>query len=1370
MPRRLRRLLPFPAFILLLSSLPLPAQQIENCRFRPEQEAERRIICLTRAQGAAKTDARLDEPWWPRAVVCERFTIGGGKPAQNQTALMAAFDDQNLYLAVVCRVAEIAKLKRTIAEAGRDKGVWGEDCVDFKISPDGGRTEFQFLVNANGARDDTRNSVADWNPSWERAAQVAADSYIVEMAIPLAEIGVPAGRPGASLLFTFGRNDRTTGEVSTAFEPYGDISKSPLLVLGTEKEFREASASVLTREVAVALYLDRDQYPSFEKSATGRVRIASPKTGGRLVGRPSVELSVWQGDRKLAAKTLQPLESPKLDFDLNLGGLVPGAYEFRAEIKDQNDTLGGARREFVIVEGAAARSGRIEITVPKTVAAMSAWPITFGVPFPWGALDSPDNVRLLDANGAEVPIQAKTAGRWSKKGSVRWLLVDFIAPVGETDGRYTLVYGPDVGRAAPQGAAVPLAVETSAEFVVTTGPLRFTVPKNKTPGLAALWLDVNRDGRFDPAEQLIKPDDKSLGAYMISDAGTAFLGRLDAGVSVVLEESGPLKACVRVSGWHVSESGQKLGQYILRYYAYRGLPFIRLYHTFIITAKADEARYRDIGYSLPFPSYFFFFGTPRVDFGRPQKTGAYLLQLDDQRFKIYEEGVFKDEGGRAEGWVTTGFPGRMLTLAVKDFWQQFPKELEVTPAALNVHFWPAHGEAHRRTGANLSVRNIYHQWFAHEGEALDFSIPAEIIPYVDKESPEEGAGGIRAANPMGLAKSHEMLMYFHTEDVERARSRTVNQVFQDAPAAVCAPAWVSGSQVFGRIAPRDPQRFPQVEKALDETFDCIKRQQEMDRDYGMFNYGDSHHNWNWRERRWDLHRIWRNTHHGWTRWPWLLFARTGSKELLAWADANARHIADVDHCHYTTKEFDGLPYPKGKCVGGICDYKGFVHWASGGRLCYNSAADAMLWHYYMTGNERSLTAALEHGAALVADGRPHAHREGSGRATSAAACYFHTWDNDYLEFLERTVDKLLGTQREDGSFPQWENFAPFLQHYVDLTQSRRGMKAMARWADWTAAQGMFEDGYHAKINVLAHAYLYTGDEKYLSAASERVSAFVDHLYEGEDPRYRGMFIAYPSNLEQSYFMLEVPYYLHALAKLGRAPAPPAPACSVTRILSREDLDGKRRYVFRARIRQAADAPMRLKIELRAPPKVAYVARLQPVGGGAPTQSPIGDGSPWRTGEIEVPQDGALDYELIVFGEQGFFVKVPVTHGRPDLKEVYPVLPEGSWIGEGFRYYFAVPDGAASMTLRYQGRAWPIRLEVFDPAGKRAGEDTWIGWSTPYTDTRAFCVTPGDLPRSGWSFRFLAHGLGNLFEPELDPPRKDHVFYFAASPEKWFVPK
>ena len=60
---------------------------------------------------------------------------------------------------------------------------------------------------------------------------------------------------------------------------------------------------------------------------------------------------------------------------------------------------------------------------------------------------------------------------------------------------------------------------------------------------------------------------------------------------------------------------------------------------------------------------------------------------------------------------------------------------------------------------------------------------------------------------------------------------------------------------------------------------------------------------------------------------------------------------------------------------------------------------------YSQGDERSLTTALEHGRALIESRRALQHREGSGRTTSACELYFNSWDNDYLDFIERTVDR-----------------------------------------------------------------------------------------------------------------------------------------------------------------------------------------------------------------------------------------------------------------------------------------------------------------------------------------------------------------------------
>lgn len=1350
---------------LVSSARPGGAEFIEALDFRVERAPERAVVHALQVTVPPTIDGALDEQWWEDALVSPAFLVGG-QPATHPTSLRAAFDDQNLYLAAVCTAPDP---KRDVPADVHDGNVWGDDCIDLKLSPNGGATSMQFLVNANGARWDLRDGDDRWNPEWTCAAVLNDDGYVIQLALPLAEIGVAELQPGMSLLFTCGRADRTNRQLSTAFgETYGDVMKAAELVLGTaEERAARASAVSMTRDAQLAVYLDRDQYPSFQRLATGRIRTTSPSSGPELQGAPTIEIALLRDGREVEARTVTPVESPVLDFDFRVADIEPGACEIEVRLRDDGGVFASARQDFIIEQATAERSGRIPLTVTLAPAGFGGWGMTFGVPFPWGALDSADHVRLLDEAGREVAMQATVAGRWSKQGSIRWLLVDCVAPVGGEAGSYTLEYGPEVTRAAVPS---PLLTEqTDEEITVGTGPLRLVIPRSEPTGIGEVWLDRDGDGEFADAERVLDPS-AAIGPYLTDAEGTQYLGSRDAQAEVVLEEAGPLKACVRLSGWHVAESGERLGKFIVRLYAYRGLPQLRAMHTFIITADSDEAQYRDIAWSLPFGCLDYVLGTPNVSVGRVPEQGAYLRQRDDLCYKLYHDGAFKEEGEKSEGWVTVGSPGRWMTLAVRDFWQQFPKELEVTRDTLTVHFWPEHGEDPVRTGDNLSIRNAYHQWFAHEGEELDFRVPEEFLQFVKEDSERYNWPSAKVANAIGLAKSHEMLLNFHTRDWESARSRDVSRVFQDDPTAVVDPAWMCASGAFGSMHPQDREQFPEVETAIDETLDNIARLRAMDRDYGMFNWGDSHHNWDWAPRRWNMHRIWRNTHHGWTRWPWLMYARSGEKALLDWADANARHVADVDHCHYATEDLAKQTYPLQKLVGGICDYKGFVHWASGGRLHYNSIADSMIWHYYITGNRRSLTAALEHGAALIADGKPLAHREGAGRATSSAALYFLTWDNDYLEFLERTVDTLLNTQEEDGRFPQWENFSPYLQRYVDLTGSRRAKQAMTRWGDWICAQPPRAEGYHAKTNILAHAYLYTGDEKYLRAAAYDVEAAVDFIYRGPDPRYYGQFIRLRSNLDQSYFMQEVPYYLTALERLGHEPEPVHPTRTSIRTLSRETIDGEERYVFDARLRQTTDGPLALSVAVRGYEDASYEATLTPVGGG---ESATATGAPGHderavTLELALPADGALEYALRVFCPKNFFVNVPITDGDATLQEVYPIFADGTCVGDGFRWFFGVPDGAERFTLRYKGRSWPLQFDVQNPAGQVVSSDVWIG-SNDLTE-RSQTVAVGDARREGWTFVVYGYGQACLLGLDASPAPADQLFYFAASAPKLFAPR
>ncbi len=310
---------------------------VENFLFRSEAAKSQKVVFAGKTEAPLKIDGRTDEAVWKASVLSARFGIGKVGVPRNGSVLMGAFDEANLYLAARCDVAEMIKLKSTVpATVDETAKVWNDDCVDFKLSADGGRTSSQFIATSVPSLYDAQNSKKAWNSGWQVAASRGDRHFILEMRIPLKSIGVPEWRPGMGLMFTFGRNDVTgeRRELSTVFgEPYGAIDKGVTLGLGTAEEHQAFLATgMFTRESQISLYLDRDQYPSFQKMGTGRMRVSSLQTGEKTVGKVSLMLKLGSAKETVAARRISPVTAPVLDFDWVVQGRAPENYALKVEL------------------------------------------------------------------------------------------------------------------------------------------------------------------------------------------------------------------------------------------------------------------------------------------------------------------------------------------------------------------------------------------------------------------------------------------------------------------------------------------------------------------------------------------------------------------------------------------------------------------------------------------------------------------------------------------------------------------------------------------------------------------------------------------------------------------------------------------------------------------------------------------------------------------------------------------------------------------------------------------------------------------------------------------------------------------------------
>ena len=134
-----------------------------------------------------------------------------------------------------------------------------------------------------------------------------------------------------------------------------------------------------------------------------------------------------------------------------------------------------------VTEKASLASGSIALNVEERAGvARTLAPVTAGVPFPEGALVDGANVRLIDENGGEQPLQTEALGRW-RDGSIKWLLVDFQTDVKANANRtWALQFGGDVQPVVP-GERIEIT-QGEEVILVDAETLRFEVPRQRRGG------------------------------------------------------------------------------------------------------------------------------------------------------------------------------------------------------------------------------------------------------------------------------------------------------------------------------------------------------------------------------------------------------------------------------------------------------------------------------------------------------------------------------------------------------------------------------------------------------------------------------------------------------------------------------------------------------------------------------------------------------------------------------------------------------------------------------------------------------------------------------------------------------------------------
>ena len=169
-----------------------------------------------------------DAAWSSAAVVNDFATPRSTEAATKAVTARFTFDDTYLYVAYECVEPTPARL-RTRHRADHPE-VWQDDSVELYVRTGGDHMAVdQLIVNAAGGRHSLRHRPGGgvaWPPDWPAAARVAEDRWTVELAVPLADIGIDAGRPGRLVEVKLGREDYTGAPmVLSMWPPGGDYGR-----------------------------------------------------------------------------------------------------------------------------------------------------------------------------------------------------------------------------------------------------------------------------------------------------------------------------------------------------------------------------------------------------------------------------------------------------------------------------------------------------------------------------------------------------------------------------------------------------------------------------------------------------------------------------------------------------------------------------------------------------------------------------------------------------------------------------------------------------------------------------------------------------------------------------------------------------------------------------------------------------------------------------------------------------------------------------------------------------------------------------------------------------------------------------------------
>lgn len=306
---------------------------------------------------------------------------------------------------------------------------------------------------------------------------------------------------------------------------------------------------------------------------------------------------------------------------------------------------------------AAPGHARVSFTVQERDGLRQrGYPVRTTVTIPQGALDDAAHVRLLDHEGAELPVQTRAVSRWPG-GSVKSLLVEFAAHLKPHQmRRYTILCGPDV---RPHHEPLLAVKSRGGAVTVTADELSLVVRTG-----SHFWLE-----------------DVCVAGRPFTPQGTGIRGFLSLAVrpnelcdlkpvvdDVQIAEEGPVQATLLVLGRFRHRSAEMPVHLQIRAY-YTG--YIDITHILHPPDESWAQRLQDCGIEIPIATRSGGRATFGVADGQPitaeVSRSPMLIQSTEDSFVLLEHGGREVASGRrCSGRIEVSGGGLSAAAAIRD--------------------------------------------------------------------------------------------------------------------------------------------------------------------------------------------------------------------------------------------------------------------------------------------------------------------------------------------------------------------------------------------------------------------------------------------------------------------------------------------------------------------------------------------------------------------------------------------------------------------------------------------------------------------------------------------------------------------------------